>query len=160
MPRLTCVAFAMSSGSSLSLSRCRRTIFPPAQLEHEPSKFMNRVWVDHAGVNLLTDRTADVHESALKLVKRGAVSGELCTPKLRQTGSSHACMHFAHWTLIPCVTGLQIPCQSTKCTSRALMEHSRQSEVQASWRATTRICTKSFQGRGTRLIWVAVLSCS
>lgn len=42
---------------------------------------MKRVWVDHAGVNLLTDKTDDVHESALKLVRKGAVSGEICALK-------------------------------------------------------------------------------
>ena len=62
-------------------SRCRRTIPPPAQLEHELKKVMDRVWVDHAGVSLLTDKTLDVHDSALKLVRRGAVSGELCSLK-------------------------------------------------------------------------------
>lgn len=59
-----------------SCIRCRRIIPLPAQLEHELNKLMNRVWVDHAGVNMLTDKTLEVHESSLKLVRRGAVSGE------------------------------------------------------------------------------------
>ncbi|EIE19667.1 hypothetical protein COCSUDRAFT_58410 [Coccomyxa subellipsoidea C-169] len=47
------------------------------QPEHELNKVMNRIWVDHAGVNLLTDKTLEVHESSLKLVRRGAVSDPL-----------------------------------------------------------------------------------
>ena len=61
-------------------------------------------------------------------------------------------------TLLWC--GLQIPCQSRKCTSSPQMALTKQWEVPASWRATTHICTKSFQGQDTRLTWVAALSCS
>ena len=116
-----------------SCIRCRRTIPPPAQLEHELNKLMNRVWVDHAGVNLLTDKTFDVHESALKLVRKGAVSGELCGSGKIEAHTSNAqqaaCMLLSHASLAldtkPSMVNLQIPCQSHRCTSRPPMEPTR-----------------------------------
>lgn len=36
---------------------------------------MKRTWIDATGVDLLTDKTMDAHTAALRLVRRGAVSG-------------------------------------------------------------------------------------